>query len=234
MSKKIDDVKGKHYGLLGISPFQYSFANGLDCYQHTAIKYITRHRDKGGVADLNKAINTLELYKEELGVVETNNTCSNDIAEVEISAEVQAMQHLIEQVKGIKKNRGNDIDLVFTLGRGGAWAAAQIAYALDAKLMCVDNLDIFEDVGWSLDERTLFVDDICDTGHTLYEIRAEYPGMLAAVLFNRSADYVKGKKAAQPDYVGLTLHHDKYINFGISQMFDPENKNKNSEDIINV
>lgn len=55
---------GDHYVKMKIQPMQYSMANGLDPMQHTAIKYITRFRDKGGIADLHKAIHTLELLIE--------------------------------------------------------------------------------------------------------------------------------------------------------------------------
>jgi hypothetical protein len=39
----------------------YSLANNLNAAQHTAIKYITRYKDKGGIEDLLKAIHTIEL-----------------------------------------------------------------------------------------------------------------------------------------------------------------------------
>jgi hypothetical protein len=55
---------GVHYKDLPIQPFEYSLRNGLDPAQHTAIKYITRFRDKGGVADLEKAIHTIEILIE--------------------------------------------------------------------------------------------------------------------------------------------------------------------------
>ena len=55
---------GGHYTTLAIQPFEYSMANGLDPMQHSAVKYITRFRDKGGVEDLRKAIHTLELLIE--------------------------------------------------------------------------------------------------------------------------------------------------------------------------
>src|SRR5690606_39799464 len=55
---------GSHYTKCKIQPFQYSMANGLDPMQHTVVKYVTRFRDKGGVADLKKAIHTLELLVE--------------------------------------------------------------------------------------------------------------------------------------------------------------------------
>jgi hypothetical protein len=35
-------------------------ANKLDPVQHTAIKYITRFRDKGGKQDLEKAIHSIQ------------------------------------------------------------------------------------------------------------------------------------------------------------------------------
>lgn len=54
-------VGGDHYKKLKIQPMEYSMANDLDACQHTAIKYITRFRDKGGIADLRKAIHTIEM-----------------------------------------------------------------------------------------------------------------------------------------------------------------------------
>lgn len=55
---------GSHYRDMKIQPFEYSMANGLDPMQHTAIKYISRFRDKNGVEDLRKAIHTIELLIE--------------------------------------------------------------------------------------------------------------------------------------------------------------------------
>lgn len=56
-------VAGKHYTKLKIQPMEYSMANKLDACQHTAIKYITRFRDKNGEEDLDKAIYILQLLK---------------------------------------------------------------------------------------------------------------------------------------------------------------------------
>lgn len=55
---------GDHYTKLAIQPFEYSMANGLDPMQHTAIKYISRFRKKGGVEDLRKAIHVIEMLIE--------------------------------------------------------------------------------------------------------------------------------------------------------------------------
>ncbi len=52
---------GNHYTKLPIQPMEYSMRNRLDACQHTAIKYITRFRDKGGIEDLRKAIHCIEL-----------------------------------------------------------------------------------------------------------------------------------------------------------------------------
>ncbi len=52
---------GDHYKHLAIQPMEYSMKNGLDACQHTAIKYITRFRDKGGIEDLRKAKHCIDL-----------------------------------------------------------------------------------------------------------------------------------------------------------------------------
>jgi len=54
-------VGGDHYKKLKIQPMEYSMANGLDACQHTVVKYVTRFRDKGGIADLEKAKHTIDL-----------------------------------------------------------------------------------------------------------------------------------------------------------------------------
>lgn len=57
-------VGGDHYKKYKIQPMEYSMANGLDACQHTAIKYVTRFRDKGGIADLEKAKHCIDLLIE--------------------------------------------------------------------------------------------------------------------------------------------------------------------------
>jgi hypothetical protein len=61
LSKQVD---GNHYKDLAIQPMEYSFKNKLDPAQHTAIKYITRFRNKGGRRDLEKAIHCIEMLIE--------------------------------------------------------------------------------------------------------------------------------------------------------------------------
>ena len=57
-------VGGDHYLKLAIKPMEYSMANNLNACQHTAIKYVTRYKDKGGIEDLRKAIHTIEMLIE--------------------------------------------------------------------------------------------------------------------------------------------------------------------------
>ena len=61
-SKALDtQVGGGHYKDMAIQPMEYSMKNGLDACQHTAIKYISRFRDKGGIEDLRKAKHVIDM-----------------------------------------------------------------------------------------------------------------------------------------------------------------------------
>ena len=55
---------GDHYKKYPIQPIEYCHVNRLGSCETYAIKYITRHKDKGGVLDIDKAIHCLELLKE--------------------------------------------------------------------------------------------------------------------------------------------------------------------------
>ncbi len=57
-------VGGDHYKSLKIQPMEYSMKNELNACQHTAIKYITRYKNKNGKLDILKAIHTLQLLIE--------------------------------------------------------------------------------------------------------------------------------------------------------------------------
>jgi hypothetical protein len=55
---------GSHYKDKGIQPIVYIHANNLGFCEGNVVKYVTRWRDKGGEADLRKAIHYLELLIE--------------------------------------------------------------------------------------------------------------------------------------------------------------------------
>lgn len=57
-------VSGSHYKDKGIQPIVYIHANDLGFCEGNVIKYVTRHKDKNGAADIRKAIHYLELLLE--------------------------------------------------------------------------------------------------------------------------------------------------------------------------
>ncbi len=57
-------VGGNHYKDLAIQPAQYCQMNQLNAMESSVVKYVTRHQDKDGVKDIDKAIHCLELLKQ--------------------------------------------------------------------------------------------------------------------------------------------------------------------------
>ncbi len=55
---------GNHYKDLAIQPIEYCFHNNIPFIESGVVKYVTRHRFKNGVEDINKAIHLLEMLKE--------------------------------------------------------------------------------------------------------------------------------------------------------------------------
>lgn len=53
-------VSGKHYKEKEIQPWDYIYLNNLGYFEGNCVKYVSRWRDKGGIADLQKAIHYLE------------------------------------------------------------------------------------------------------------------------------------------------------------------------------
>jgi hypothetical protein len=57
-------VGGGHYKARKIQPVEFIHANGLGFCEGNVVKYVTRWKDKGGVADLEKARHYLDLLIE--------------------------------------------------------------------------------------------------------------------------------------------------------------------------
>ncbi len=57
-------VGGSHYKGLAIQPVEYMHANEIPYMEGNVIKYVTRWRDKGGLADLEKAKHYIDLLIE--------------------------------------------------------------------------------------------------------------------------------------------------------------------------
>lgn len=60
MAANDKQISGSHYKQTAIQPWDYVAANNLGYFEGSAIKYITRWRSKGGIADIQKAIHFLE------------------------------------------------------------------------------------------------------------------------------------------------------------------------------
>lgn len=63
-------VGGDHYKKLKIQPVEYIYANNIGYMEGNVIKYVTRWRDKNGVADLLKARHYIDLLLELEGKAE--------------------------------------------------------------------------------------------------------------------------------------------------------------------
>jgi len=57
-------ISGNHYKDKGIQPIVYIYANDLGFCEGNVVKYVTRHKEKNGAADIRKAIHYLELLLE--------------------------------------------------------------------------------------------------------------------------------------------------------------------------
>lgn len=52
---------GSHYKAMTIQPVQFIHTNGIGFLEGNAVKYLCRHRDKGGAEDLRKARHYIDL-----------------------------------------------------------------------------------------------------------------------------------------------------------------------------
>lgn len=83
MSSLDTQVGGDHYKSLPIQPVEFILKNKIPYMEGCAIKYLCRHRSKGGAKDLEKAIHYIEILLEmEYGVsaktpVDTNPASGN-------------------------------------------------------------------------------------------------------------------------------------------------------------
>ena len=57
-------VEGNHYKVLPIPPIEYIHANAMGYMEGNVVKYVSRWREKNGLADLEKAKHYIELLIE--------------------------------------------------------------------------------------------------------------------------------------------------------------------------
>ena len=70
VTAKDKQIGGSHYKDMKIQPSEFIVKNEIGWYEGNVIKYICRHKQKGGLQDLNKAMHYLELAMEEYENVE--------------------------------------------------------------------------------------------------------------------------------------------------------------------
>ena len=199
-------VGGDHYTKLGITPFEYSMANRLDAMQHTAIKYITRFRDKNGIVDLEKARDTIDqLIKHESLKASQDEPKQDPNEAFPKNLEYDdAISCLLDQLtsSGMVK----ELDRIVVIPRGGLTIGHVIAEALNFKEVELYNPSII------YEGNVLLVDDINDSGSTFIEILSGNPerfrnGVLTAVLAQRYSSKVSS------DFIGTIIDHDRYVIF---------------------
>ena len=64
MTASEKQIGGEHYRKYAIQPSEFIQRNGIDWLAGNVIKYATRHRQKNGRQDIEKAIHYLELILE--------------------------------------------------------------------------------------------------------------------------------------------------------------------------
>lgn len=64
MSALKQQIGGSHYKAKAIQPVEYIHANGIGFFEGNVIKYVTRWRVKGGIADLEKARHYIDMLIE--------------------------------------------------------------------------------------------------------------------------------------------------------------------------
>ena len=57
-------IGGNHYKGLAIQPAYYAYKNKIPFMEASAIKYLTRWKDKGGIQDLEKAKHFIDMLIE--------------------------------------------------------------------------------------------------------------------------------------------------------------------------
>jgi len=88
-------IGGSHYKTFKIQPVEYIHANNIPFLEGNAIKYISRWRTKGGVADLDKAIHCINLLKELER--EQTNLSSNSVQSPRMGSQEAKVQGSIEE-----------------------------------------------------------------------------------------------------------------------------------------
>lgn len=184
----------KHYKALSIEPIDFMRANMNEdelkgFYKGNIVKYV--FRKKGQEATDAKKI---QSYARWLELV-------YDKSQID---ENRALSNLINQIKAC----GVNFKHVVSKGRGGAYVAAKVAYAIDADLSIASKFGYLPSQLVSNLSSSIFIDDIEDTSATIKEAKQffSYTGVLVqkSLFSNNLADFV-GCKTKYEDYINFTF-----------------------------
>ena len=78
MSALKTQVSGDHYKAMAIQPVEFIHSNGIGYFEGNVIKYVSRWRSKGGIADLEKAKHYIDLLIELENKSNQSDNESND------------------------------------------------------------------------------------------------------------------------------------------------------------
>ena len=211
---------GSHYKDKAIQPLAYITANKLPFAEGNVIKYVTRHTDKNGAEDIEKARDYINhILTTTYGVVDQPKTRAVPSTKEIISASMEA--GALSSLVSCLLQLNTKPRVVVSVGRGGAWAAAQVAYALKAELIIHPDVHVLGEQAHALGYKrkaVLFVDDIYDTGATFAKVQVAMPDIPRAALFYKPS----GKAAAGSDcYFGVIYgRNSSYLDLPISQYQD--------------
>lgn len=127
-------IGGNHYKK-AIQPVEYIHANNLNFFEGNVIKYITRHREKGGKLDLQKAIHYIEMlmqfeYPDSTGITENaiaeENLKGGDIVSIKDSKAYEVNQLRPFMVDNI----GDDGVVYFSDGRVGFYDPKEKSWSI--------------------------------------------------------------------------------------------------------
>lgn len=199
-----------------------------DCYGVTAAEVLDERNwrvKEGGIKvkvdEANPKIHVKNLSSNE--VISVPASVYQSVGTLLYMDEGYAITHLAQSI--ITTPRYKQCNRVVSVGRGGAWAAAQVAYILDAELSIFpDNKKMLDAMkGDSLEQiqRTLYVDDIADTGTTITNVLSRWPEMKIATLFCNEA--CQGVMHGLDVVWGAVIEVPEHKNFPISQLCDVVN-----------
>jgi hypothetical protein len=141
---------GDHYAKLRIQPIEYIHGNQIGFAEGNVIKYVTRWRDKGGIADLKKARHFLDLLIE----LEQKQHAGR-VAELKETSNGASLKAVLDKWNEDKELPSSGIygDAGYTtedMRQLDDWQAASLVHDAAPSLGSCDNCSKSQADGWAL------------------------------------------------------------------------------------